>query len=66
MVLRTFRSDCEQRHTLNEHLVVDVCARRELLRTSTLRGPGTEPGESNPDIELHLTDFTRAWNTSNK
>ena len=31
---------------LNEHPVVDVRARRALLRTLTLRGPGTQPGES--------------------
>ena len=33
MVLRTFRSDCEQRGPLNEHPVVDVRARRTLLST---------------------------------
>ena len=36
MVLRTFRSDCEQLGPLNEHSVVDVRARRALLRTLTL------------------------------
>jgi len=69
MVLRTFRSDCEQRGPLNEHPVVDVRARRALLRTLTLWGPGTEPGESTPDTPLHSshsTDLTRARNTSNK
>jgi len=35
MVLRTFRSDCEQRGPLNEHPVVDVRARCALLRTWT-------------------------------
>jgi len=67
MVLRTFRSDCEQqRGPLIEYPVVDVRARRALLRTLTLWGPGTEPGKSTPDTPLRSTDLTRARNTSNK
>jgi len=65
-MLRTFRSDCEQWDPLNEHRVVDVRARRTVLRTLTLWGTGTEPEESTPDTPLHLTDLTRARNTSNK
>jgi len=38
VVLRTFRSDCELRGPLNEHPVVDVHARRALLRMLTLWG----------------------------
>jgi len=36
VVLKTFRSDCEQRGPLNEHPVVNVRSRRTLLRTLTL------------------------------
>jgi len=38
VVLRTFRSNCEQRGLWNEHPVVDVRARPALLRTLTLWG----------------------------
>jgi len=38
VVLRTFRSDCEQRGRLNKHPVVDVRTRRALLRTLTMWG----------------------------
>jgi len=48
MVLSTFRSDCEQRGPLNEHLVVDVCARRALLRTLTLWGTWYRAKRINP------------------
>ena len=48
MVLRTFRSDCEQRGPLNEHPVVDVRARRELLRTLTLWGTWHRVRRINP------------------
>jgi len=41
VVLRTFRSDCEQRRPLNEHSVVDVRTRRTLLRTLNLTLWGT-------------------------
>jgi len=34
--VEAFRTDCEQRGPLNEHPVVDVRARRALLRTLTL------------------------------
>jgi len=47
--------------------IVDVRARRALLRTLTLCGTWyTEPGESTTDTLLHSTDLTRARNTSNK
>ena len=48
MVLRTFRSDCEQRGPLNEHPVVEVCARRALLRTLTLWGTWYRARRINP------------------
>jgi len=51
---------------LREHRVVDVRARRALLKTLTLWGPRTEPGESTPDTPLHSTDLTRARSTSNE
>jgi len=47
-VLRTFRSDCEQCGPLNEHPVVDVCARRALLRTLTLWGTWYRARRINP------------------
>jgi len=48
VVLRTFRSDCEQRGALNEHPVVDVRARRALLRTLALWGTWYRARRFNP------------------
>jgi len=48
VVLRTFRSDCEQLGPLNEHPVVDVRARRALLRTLTLWGTWYRARRINP------------------
>jgi len=47
VVLRTSRSDCEQ-GPLNEHPVVDVRARRALLRTLTLWGTWYRARRINP------------------
>ena len=57
MVLMTFRSDCEQRGPLNEHPVVDVRARRALLRTLTLLGTW----RSNP---RHTAPLDRSYESS--
>jgi len=65
VVLKTFRSDCEQRGPLDE---------RSSGRPRTTDcwerwrcgGPGTEPAESTPDTPLHLTNLKRSRNTSNK
>ena len=46
VVLRTFRSDCEQRRPLNEHSVVDVRARH--ARTLTLWGTWYRARTINP------------------
>ena len=48
VVSRTFRSDCEQRGPFNEHPVVDVRARRALLRTLTLWGTWHSARRINP------------------
>jgi len=48
MVLRSFRSDFEQRGPLIEHPVVDVRARRALLRTLTLYGTWHRARRINP------------------
>jgi len=48
MVLRTFRSDCEQRGPLKEHPVVDVRARCTLLKTLTLWGTWYRDRRINP------------------
>jgi len=48
MVLRTFRSNCEQRGPLNEYPVVDVRAQRALLRMLTLWGTWYRTRRINP------------------
>ena len=58
VVLRTFKSDCEQRGPLNEHPVVDVRARRALLRTLMLwetwyRGRRINPRHTAPLDRSH-------------
>ena len=56
---------CEQRDPLNEHPVVDVRARRALLRTLTLWGTWYRARRINPRHTAPLsTDLMRARNTS--
>ena len=61
MMLRTFRSDCEQRGPLNEHPVVDVRARRALLRTLTRWGTWYRARRINP---RHIAALDRSHESS--
>jgi len=61
VVLRTFRSDCEQWGPLNEHPVVDVHAQRALLRTLTLWGTWYRARRSN---HRHTTPLDRSHESS--
>ena len=61
MVMRTFRSDCEQRGPLNERPVVDVRARRALLRTLTLWGTWYRARRINP---RHTAPLDRSHESS--
>jgi len=60
-VLRTFRSDCEQRGPLNEHPVLDDRARRALLRTLTLWGTWHRARRINP---RHTAPLDRSHESS--
>jgi len=60
-MLRTFRSDCEQRGPLNEHLVVDVHARRALLRTLMLWETGYRVRKISP---RHTAPLDRSYESS--
>jgi len=61
VVLRTFRSDCEQQGPLNEHPVVDVRAGRALLRTLTLWGTWYRAKRINP---RHTAALDRSYESS--
>ena len=61
MVLRTFRSDCEQRGPLNEHPVVDMRERRAMLRTLTLWGTWYKARRINP---RHTAPLARSHESS--
>jgi len=61
MVLRIFRSDCEQRNPLNEHPVVDVLARHTPLRTLTLWGTWYRARRINP---RHTAPLDRSHESS--
>jgi len=61
VVLRTFRNDCEQRGPLNEHPIVDVCARRALLRRLMLWGTWYRARRINP---RHTAPLDRSHESS--
>jgi len=61
VVLKTFRSDREQQGPLNEHPVVDVRARRALLRTLTLWGTWYRARGINP---RHTAPLDRSQESS--
>jgi len=61
VVLRTFRSDCEQHGPLNKHLLVDARARRALLRMLTLWGTWYRARRINP---RHTAPLNRSHESS--
>jgi len=58
VVLRTFRSDCEQRGPLNGHPVVDVRARRTAENVDAV-GDLAQSDENQPQTHRYTREISR-------